>query len=87
MGLKWMVFALCLGLLAACDTPSSGAVGTKTTVSARLAELAAPGQDLTDVRIDPKDGCYLYRYKGPVETTYLPLRTAQGNPICSRAQS
>jgi hypothetical protein len=33
----------------------------------------------------PEDGCYWYRYVGPVETTYLPLRTIEGRPICTRA--
>lgn len=46
--------------------------------------IAAPYQDLEAVMIDPSDGCYLYRYVGPVETTFLPLRTVNGNPICSR---
>lgn len=48
--------------------------------------MAAPGQDLQDVRIRAEDGCYWYRYAGPVETTYLPLRTQDGRPICTRAQ-
>ena len=46
--------------------------------------LADPTQDLTTVRINPKDDCYWYQYVGPVETTYLPLRSPQGNPICKR---
>ena len=47
--------------------------------------IAAPYQDLKAVKIDPSDGCYVYRHVGPVETTFLPLRTVNGNPICSRA--
>lgn len=47
--------------------------------------IAAPYQDLKAVKIDPSDGCYIYRHVGPVETTFLPLRTVNGNPICSRA--
>lgn len=46
--------------------------------------IAAKNQDLTTVRIDPADGCYVYRYVGPVETTFLPLRADNGRPICSR---
>jgi len=46
----------------------------------------SPRQDLRFVRIDPIDGCYVYRHTGPVETTFLPLRTVNGNPICSRAK-
>lgn len=59
--------------------------GDLTRVPEGVVELAAPGQDLTAVRIMPEDGCYWYRYVGPVETTYLPLRTADGRPICARA--
>lgn len=49
-------------------------------------EIAAPFQDLNAVRIEPTDGCFVYRYVGPVETTYLPLRSIRGNPICTRPQ-
>ncbi|MEQ6204466.1 hypothetical protein ABMC88_15610 [Sulfitobacter sp. HNIBRBA2951] len=49
-------------------------------------EIAAPFQDLNAVKIEPTDGCFVYRYVGPVETTYLPLRSKRGNPICSRPQ-
>jgi len=49
-------------------------------------EIAAPFQDLNAVRIEPTDGCFVYRYVGPVETTYLPLRSKRGNPICTRPQ-
>jgi hypothetical protein len=51
----------------------------------RVLEIAAPGQDLTMVRLNPADGCYQYRYAGPVEVTYLPLRAKGGRPICTRA--
>lgn len=46
--------------------------------------IVDPYQDLSAVKIDPADGCYYYRYAGPVETTFLPLRTVSGSPICSR---
>ncbi|MFC3119690.1 hypothetical protein [Jhaorihella thermophila] len=48
--------------------------------------LAAPGQDLSTVKIAPEDGCFYYLWNGPVESTFLPLRTAQGNPICTRTE-
>ena len=47
-------------------------------------EIAAPYQDLSAVRIDPADGCYVYRHVGPVETTFLPLRSVRGRPICTQ---
>nr|WP_254437326.1 hypothetical protein [Ruegeria arenilitoris] len=59
--------------------------GTHSRVPEAVAQIAAPGQDLNAVKIMPEDGCYWYRYVGPVETTYLPLRTIEGRPICTRA--
>jgi hypothetical protein len=46
--------------------------------------VAAKNQDLTAVKIDPSNGCYVYRYRGPVETTFLPLRADNGRPICTQ---
>ena len=46
-------------------------------------DIAAPYQDLQAVRLSPEDGCYYYRYVGPVETLMLPLRTQDGRPICT----
>jgi len=48
---------------------------------------ADPKQDLTAVKIDPIDGCYVFRHRNAVETTFLPLRTRDGRPICSRPQT
>lgn len=46
--------------------------------------IADPYQDLSAVMIDPKDGCYVYQHVGPVETTFLPLRSNSGRPICTQ---
>ena len=51
-------------------------------VSEAVANLAAPGQDLTTARLVPEDGCYWYMHQGPVETTLIPLRTVRGARIC-----
>ena len=84
-----VVFVGCAALLlAACDEVPNGGAGTGPTflqLPENVIEVAAPNQDLNAVRIDPIDGCYVYRHIGPVETTYLPLRTKRGNPICTRA--
>ena len=56
------------------------------TVPASVSLIAAPYQDLTTARIRSSDGCYWYIHRGPVETTELPLRTNEGNPICTRPQ-
>lgn len=76
--------------LAACEPmPTTGTTGS--TVSARpvnlpesVVSIAAPNQDLASARIRSDDGCYWYTHRGPVETTQLPLRTVNGNPICTR---
>lgn len=77
-------------LVAACDEFPIATGGSETGYVRELPEgvlaIAAPNQDLTAVRVDPTDGCYVYRYKGPVETTFLPLRTVDGRPICARAE-
>ncbi len=76
-------------LLAACETINLGGNAPSDGFIANLPEgviaLVALGQDLTAVRIDPVDGCYVYRHAGPVETTFLPLRSKNGRPICSVA--
>ncbi len=75
-------------LVAACgdvqNTSGSPADGFFKELPEGVRAIAATNQDLTAVRIDPTDGCYVYRYAGPVETTFLPLRAANGRPICSR---
>ncbi|MCQ0092663.1 hypothetical protein [Roseovarius sp. M141] len=73
-------------LLAACEDFEGGSNAPSGQFIKDLPEgvlaLAAPYQDLTAVRIDPTTKCYIYRYAGPVETTFLPLRSVEGRPIC-----
>ncbi len=59
-----------------------GGITTYENVPEAIVALAAPGQDLSTVRVE-SDGCYWYNYVGPVETTYLPLRSTDGRPICT----
>ncbi|MCB1395433.1 MAG: hypothetical protein H6898_17320 [Rhodobacter sp.] len=84
------LLAIPLLALAACAAPvEEGDTGPAflEELPEGLAEAAAPDQDLTRVLIMPEDGCYWYQYPGPVETTFLPLRTVDGRPICSRPQT
>lgn len=85
----FILLAGATGLLAACQTtavaPTGPDAGLIAEVPEQILEVAAPGQDLTALRIDPIDGCYTYRHIGPVETTFLPLRSKSGRPICTRA--
>ncbi|MGR3836780.1 MAG: hypothetical protein ACU0A2_00360 [Cognatishimia sp.] len=85
MQMKWTLALVGLvGLTACADSSSSGNAGP---ASDRLREVAAPGQDLSRVKVDAANGCYVYEYRGPVETTYLPVRTRDGRPVCTRKQS
>ena len=63
---------------------SPGAAGDLPDV---VVAIAAPNQDLQTARLRPEDGCYWYLHAGPVETTLIPLRTAEDRPICTRPQS
>lgn len=77
---------LALLLTAACAAPvpeDDGLPGLPVEVTEELAAMVEPTQSLASVRILPEDGCYWYSYSGPVETTYLPLRTTEGRRICS----
>lgn len=74
-------------LLAACDVPNDVTdpqTGYPKDLPEAVIELADPSQDLTTAWLNPDDGCYWYRYEGPVESTMLPLRTREGRPICTR---
>ena len=79
-------------ILGACSV--SGMSGTGGENSGFIDELpeavvamAAPFQNLEAVQLLPEDGCYWYQHVGPVETTMLPLRTVNGNKICTRPRS
>ncbi|MGH1332023.1 MAG: hypothetical protein ACRBBK_14150 [Paracoccaceae bacterium] len=75
-------------LLASCETYENGMLISSTGFIKELPEgvlsIVAPNQDLTAVRIDPTDGCLEYRHIGPVETTFLPLRSVKEQPICTQ---
>ncbi|MFK8036050.1 MAG: hypothetical protein AB8B94_18095 [Hyphomicrobiales bacterium] len=72
-------------LLTACEPIQSGGSSNYIEAPQAVIDVAGPNQNLKAVRINPADGCYVYRYVGPVETTYLPLKTANERPICTRA--
>ena len=83
-----MLAAVAAMTLAACDetTQSSGAGGPFISpLPDNILAMADPKQDLNAVKVDPVDGCLVYRHVGPVETTFLPLRSRDGRPICTRA--
>ncbi|WP_368073619.1 hypothetical protein [Tateyamaria omphalii] len=82
-----VMLAAALTMLAACDeTTQPGAAGGPfiSPLPDNILAIADPKQDLNAVKVDPVDGCLVYRHVGPVETTFLPLRNKDGRPICTR---
>lgn len=71
--------------LAAGCVPATNPDGTFEEVPEAILAVAAPYQDLRAVRRGPNDNCYWYLHRGPVEDTWLPLRTSAGNLICEKA--
>ncbi len=74
-------------VLAACDASQMGSTSSGTPASnlpEGVLEIVAPSQNLSTARVDETSGCYVYLHNGPVESTYLPLRARNGQPICAR---
>lgn len=81
----WRVAPFLMLALSACATaPTTTEEGYITELPEEVLALAAPYQNLSAVRLNPDDGCYWYLHSNAVEDTLLPLRTAGGNPICTR---
>lgn len=78
------MFAAALILAGCADPNAPGPDGVLPVVPEQVLALAAPYQNLNAVRIGPGDNCFWYRHSGPVEVTWLPLRTPGGNPICAK---
>ena len=85
------VLAIALMMLSACVAPVGGIGDEPSRFLQELPEsvmaVAAPYQNLRAVVLQPEDGCYWYEHVGPVETTMLPLRTAEGRPICTATEN
>lgn len=85
--IAWLMGCATL-LIAACGKYEGGNGDPSSQIIGELPEgvraIAATNQDLNAVRINPSDGCYVFRYAGPVETTFLPLKSVDGRPICTR---
>ncbi|WP_439109284.1 hypothetical protein [Lentibacter sp.] len=79
----WVCGLAALSLSGCMDATGHNAEGLLVTVPEEVLSIAAPNQNLGALRINPVDGCFEYQHIGPVETTFLPLRTKTGNPICT----
>jgi hypothetical protein len=78
-----IIILAAFGALGACATPP--AEPELSALPENVLAIAGPGQDLSTARLRPEDNCYWYEYRGPVETTLLPLKTDNGQPICAAA--
>lgn len=81
--------AAVLLLAAACASTApqdvnDGEPGVAAELPEEIVAQIDPAQRLDTIRLFPEDGCYWYLWQGPVETTYLPLRTVDGRRICNR---
>jgi hypothetical protein len=85
-----MMVAATLSLTAGCAIQPTGpgdVADQRDNVPEAVVAMAAPDQDVATARLLPEDGCYWYEHSGPVETTLLPLRTANGNRICTSRET
>lgn len=83
---RGLMIASLLMLTAGCTIPPSlggKAAGAGSSIPENVKAIAAPNQDINTAHLRPEDRCYWYKHRGPVETTLLPLRTVNGNPICA----
>lgn len=81
-----VLIASLLILTAGCTIPpgiGGNARAAEDSIPESVKAIAAPNQDTNTAHLRPKDRCYWYEHSGPVETTLLPLRTVNGNPICA----
>ncbi|MDB6182581.1 hypothetical protein [Paracoccus fistulariae] len=82
--------ALTLLIAAGCTAPTTQKAADAESpypIPNEVVAIAGPNQDLTTARLDPSDDCYWYYHAGPVETTLVPLRAANGNQICNARPS
>lgn len=87
---RTVVIATILLLTAGCAMQPSETGGTANQIGnipANVVALADPNQDISTARLLPEDGCFWYEHRGPVETTLVPLRSPEGNPICATSEA
>lgn len=70
--------------LAGCAVPVKQEENQPSPVPPEVLALAAPNQNVMSARLSPADNCYWYEYAGPVETTWIPLRSGRGWQICNQ---
>ena len=77
LGSSTILLSACGGFHYVSSSPTDGFI---QELPEGVLSIVAPNQNLNSVRIDPEDGCFVYRHIGPVETTFLPgpVRTKWG---------
>lgn len=70
-----------LAFLTACASVQGDGTPDVPELSPETIALLPPGQDLTTLRL-MADNCYWYLHEGPVESTYIPLRTRDERVVC-----
>ncbi|WBU57729.1 hypothetical protein [Paracoccus sediminicola] len=86
MAIRYAILAAAALITAGCAARSPEPVEDtppQNEIPPQVLAIAGPNQDLSTVEFEPSDGCYWYYYAGPVETTRVPLRAANGNQICN----
>ena len=90
MQIRTAAIALTLLVLAGCAAQRPDIAAEEASpypIPNEVVAIAGPNQYLTTARVDPADDCYWYYHAGPVETTLVPLRAANGNHICNARTS
>ncbi|MEM1234976.1 MAG: lipoprotein [Pseudomonadota bacterium] len=74
-----------LAVLAACEQGPGQSTGAGANFATQVPEEVLAVADPRHVGTARllEDGCYWYVHDNAVETTFLPLRTADGRPICA----
>lgn len=88
--MKQTTYLILVGAMAlsACSAPLRGfETADPPELPEAVRTLAAPGQNIATARLRDEDGCYWYDHAGPVETTPIPLRTAEGSQICLQREA
>lgn len=86
------IAAIALTILAAAGcsprtADNAADAGNPYPIPPEVVAIAGPNQDLTTATLVAEDDCYWYSHAGPVETTLVPLRAANGNQICNARPS
>lgn len=91
MKIKAMTLPMGFLLLGACAAEIAAPVAQMPSPDQQMLDsvfaMAGPNQNVQTARLRSDDNCYWYSHVGPVETTELPLLTAEGRHICGPTEA